>query len=230
MQAIIEKLKGKLIVSCQALKNEPLHSSMIMARMAYAAMLGGAKAIRANSYEDIVEIKKTVDLPVFGIVKRDYEDSDVYITATMREIDELMAAKADIIALDATSRPRPNGKSLDQFVREIRAKYDNITLMGDISTVKEGIHAAEIGFDIVSTTMSGYTPYSPQIDTPDYELIRGLAGKITIPVMAEGKIWAREEAVQALRCGAHAVIVGTAITRPMNITERFAKAIEAANV
>ncbi len=228
MPGAINALKGGLIVSCQALENEPLHSSMIMGRMAYAAVLGGAKGIRANSFEDIVEIKKVVGVPVFGIVKRGYKDSDIYITPTMREIDELVAAKTDIISLDATNRIRPGNKTLEAFVSEIRAKYRNITLMADISIYEEGIHAYDMGFDMVSTTLSGYTPYSPQFETPDFKLIERLSKRLPIPVVAEGRIWVREEAVKAFDSGAYAVVVGTAITRPMEITRRFVKAIESA--
>lgn len=225
MKSVIEKLKGGLIVSCQALDDEPLHSPIIMAKMAYAAKLGGAAGIRANSYKDIVKIKKNVDLPVLGIVKRDYDDSEIYITPTIREIDELVAAGTDIIALDATNRLRPGGKTLEEFIKEIRSAYKDILIMGDVSDYKEGIRAYELGFDLVSTTMSGYTPYSRDAESPDFELIERLAGSVAIPVIAEGKIWVREEAVQALKVGAYAVVVGTAITRPMEITKRFVEAI-----
>lgn len=227
MKNILEKIKGGLIVSCQALENEPLHSSMIMSRMAYAAVLGGAVGIRANSHEDIIEIKKTVNLPVIGIVKREYEDSPIYITPTMKEIDELVSAKADIIALDATDRLRPNGISLEKFVKSIRQKYDDLILMADISTFEEGVKAYKLGFDILSTTLSGYTPYSLQGDSVDFELIKRLSKAIPIPVLAEGKIWVREEVVRAIELGAYAVVVGSAITRPMEITKRFVEALQA---
>ena len=226
MNNVIEKFKGGLIVSCQALEDEPLHSSMIMSRMAYAAYLGGAKGIRANSKEDIIEIKKKVDLPILGIVKRDYADSPIYITPTMREIDELVEAKTDIIALDATDRLRPNGKTMESFVKDIKNKYKDIPLMADISTYEEGINAWKAGFDLVSTTLSGYTPYSVKSDKPDFELIERLSRDITIPLIAEGKVWVREEAEEALKRGAYAVVVGTAITRPMEITRRFVNCIE----
>jgi N-acylglucosamine-6-phosphate 2-epimerase len=225
MNETIKALKGGLIVSCQALEDEPLHSSYIMGRMAFAAKEGGAIAIRANSYNDIVEIKKTVDLPVLGIVKRDYEDSDVYITPTMKEIEELVEAKAEIIALDATNRIRPQGLTLEVFIKKIREKYENLLLMADVSTFEEGVRAWELGFDIVSTTMSGYTPYSKKSDTPDFELLERLVNTVKVPVIAEGRIWTREEAVKALENGAHAVVVGSAITRPREITRRFADAI-----
>ena len=141
------RLQGQLIVSCQALPHEPLHSDYIMARMAVAAQEGGAKGIRANSVIDIKAIKEAVDLPVIGIIKRDYDDADVFITATMKEIDELMTVKPEIIALDATTSTRPNGQTLDDFYHEIRAKYPDQLLMADCSTVDEMIHADELGFD-----------------------------------------------------------------------------------
>lgn len=123
MNQKVENLKGKLIVSCQALSNEPLHSSFIMGRMALAAKEGGAFGIRANTKEDIKEIQSQVDLPIIGIVKRDYEDSDIYITPTMKEIDELMEVKPEIIAMDATISKRPGNKTLDEFFKEAKEKY-----------------------------------------------------------------------------------------------------------
>lgn len=134
MNEKVESLKGKLIVSCQALPHEPLHSSFIMGRMALAAKEGGAYGIRANTKEDIAEIQTQVDLPVIGIVKRDYEDSKVYITPTMKEINELMEVRPDIIALDATHSLRPGGRTLDEFYREIRNSYPEQLLMADCST------------------------------------------------------------------------------------------------
>ena len=141
-----EKLKGGLVVSCQALPNEPLHSSFIMGRMALAAAQGGAKGIRANTKEDIAEIRKNVDLPIIGIVKRDYPDSKVYITPTMKEVDELMTAPPEILALDATGALRPGGVTLDAFYHAVREKYPNQLLMADCSTVEEALYADRLGF------------------------------------------------------------------------------------
>ena len=123
MKNKVEQLKGKLIVSCQALPHEPLHSSFIMGRMALAAKEGGACGIRANTREDIKEIQQNVDLPVIGIVKRDYEDSEIYITPTMKEVDELMEVKPEIIAMDATIAKRPGGLTLDEFFHQVKEKY-----------------------------------------------------------------------------------------------------------
>lgn len=130
MNERVEQLKGKLIVSCQALPHEPLHSSFIMGRMALAAKMGGAYGIRANTKEDIQEIQSQVDLPIIGIVKRDYDDSCIYITPTMKEIEELMEVKPEIIAMDATISKRPGGKSLDEFFREVKERYPEQLFMG----------------------------------------------------------------------------------------------------
>ena len=161
MDAKIEGLKGKLIVSCQALPHEPLHSSFIMGRMALAAKEGGALGIRANTKEDIREIQEQVDLPVIGIVKRDYDDSEIYITPTMKEVDELMEVKPEIIAMDATVRLRPGGKTLDMFFKEVKEKYPNQRFMADCSTVEEALHADKLGFDFIGTTLVGYTEQKP---------------------------------------------------------------------
>ena len=122
----IKNLKGKLIVSCQALPEEPLHSSFIMGRMALAAKVGGASGIRANTKEDIKEIQTQVELPIIGIVKRDYEDSEIYITPTMKEVDDLVAAGSDIVALDCTLRKRGDGTTVNEFVARIKEKYPDI--------------------------------------------------------------------------------------------------------
>ena len=156
----IENLKGKLIVSCQALPSEPLHSPFIMGRMALAAKIGGASGIRANTKEDIAEIQTQVDLPIIGIVKRDYEDSEIYITPTMKEIDELMEVKPEIIAMDATISTRPGNKTLDKFFHEVKEKYPDQLFMADCSTIEEALHADELGFDFIGTTMVGYTKQS----------------------------------------------------------------------
>lgn len=228
MQNYLEALKGHLIVSCQALPHEPLHSSFIMGRMALAAKEGGAKGIRANTKEDILEIKKNIDLPVIGIVKRDYDDSNVYITPTMREIDELMEAKPEIIAVDATSDLRPNGVTIDEFYREIRLKYPNQLLMADCSTVEEALHADELGFDFIGTTLVGYTEQSKgmKIEANDFEIIRTILEKSSHKVIAEGNINTPEKAKRVIELGCYSVVVGSIITRPQLITKSFAEAID----
>lgn len=228
MNQKVENLRGRLIVSCQALPNEPLHSSFIMGRMALAAKEGGAAGIRANTREDVAEIQKQVDLPVIGIVKRDYEDSKVYITPTMKEIDELMEAKPEIIALDATSDLKPGGKGLDEFYREIRAAYPDQLLMADCSTAEEAVHADELGFDFIGTTLVGYTDQSKgmKIEAGDFSIIREIVAKVKHRVIAEGNINTPQKARRVIELGAFSVVVGSIITRPQLITKSFAEALK----
>lgn len=223
---LLDQLKGGLVVSCQALAEEPLHDPYIMARMAFAAKEGGAVGIRANSNQDIMAIKKIVDLPVIGIVKRDYEDSDVYITATIKEVTEVVKAGAEVVAVDATDRVRPNGLTLEEFYNQIREEYPTILIMADISTFDEGLKAASLGFDLIATTLSGYTSYTEGINLPNLNLVKLLTETINVPVMAEGGYWLPEQLQEAINSGAHGCIVGSAITRPMEITKRFVKSLE----
>lgn len=227
MDKCLERLRGHLIVSCQALPEEPLHSSFIMGRMALAAMQGGASGIRANTKEDIAEIRRNVDLPIIGIVKRDYEDSQVYITPTMKEIDELMEVKPEIIAVQAGIELKPEGKTLDEFYREIREKYPNQPLMADCSTIEEALHADELGFDFIGTTMVGYTEQSrgDRIEANDFEIIRTILEKVTHPVIAEGNINTPEKAKRVIELGCFSVVVGSIITRPQVITKTFTDAL-----
>lgn len=218
---VLDKIRGGMIVSCQALKSEPLYSSYIMSRMAYAAKEGGAVGIRANTVEDIKEIKKTVDLPIIGIVKQDYEGCEVYITPTMKEIDALVECGVDIIATDCTKRIRPDGKTLDEFFEEVRAKYPDQLFMADCSCYEEGIHAAQIGLDLIGTTMNGYTEYTKGSSLPNLDLIKRLVEDTGKPVIAEGGIWTPEQLKDVLATGALAAVVGTAITRPRDITRHF---------
>jgi len=223
---ILSKIKGGLIVSCQALEDEPLHGSFIMAKMACAAMSGGAAGIRANGAEDIVAIKKSVKLPLIGIIKKVYKGSGVYITPTIDEIDELVRAGADIIATDATGRVRPKGKTLADFYEQVRTKYPEIILMADISTFEEGVNAEKLGFDLAATTLSGYTEYTAGTKLPDLRLLKKLVNRLKIPVIAEGGISEPKELKKAIGLGAFAAVVGGAITRPQQITRRFVNFID----
>ncbi len=219
----IQSLKGKLIVSCQALPDEPLHSSFIMGRMAKAAKQGGASGIRANTPDDIKEIQNQVDLPIIGIIKKDYDDSKVYITPTMDEIDQLVATGVEIIALDATEDLRPNGKNIDDFYKEIKEKYPDQLLMADCSTIAEAIHADELGFDFVGTTLVGYTDQSKghKIEANDFEILREIIKNVKAMVIAEGNINTPEKAKRVIELGAYSVVVGSIITRPQVITKNF---------
>ena len=219
----IETVHKKLIVSCQALPAEPLHSSFIMGRMALAAKEGGAAGIRANTKEDIAEIRKNVDIPIIGIVKRDYPDCKVYITPTMKEIDELMEVKPEIIAIDATKDLRPNGVALDEFYAQIREKYPNQLLMADCSTYEEAKHADELGFDFIGTTLVGYTEQSKdmKIEQNDFELIKKIVKNVKHNVIAEGNINTPEKVKRVMQLGVFSIVVGSAITRPQLITKTF---------
>ena len=223
----MNNLKNKLIVSCQALSDEPLHSPFIMGRMALAAKEGGASGIRANTKEDILEIKLNVDLPIIGIVKRDYIDSQVYITTTMTEVDELVDVKADIIAIDATGALRPNNVPLNEFFSKIKHKYPDILLMADCSSYEEAVYGDELGFDFIGTTLVGYTKQSKgiKIEKNDFELIRKILAKVTKPVIAEGNIDTPEKARRVLELGCYSVVVGSIITRPQIITKKFMREI-----
>ena len=223
---ILKKIKGGLIVSCQALASEPLHDSYIMSKMAWAAYLGGAVGIRANTVADIKAIKERVDLPVIGIIKQDYDDSDVYITPTIKEVDALVDVGCEIIAIDATSRTRPNGLSLEEFFVPVREKYPNQLFMADTSCFEEGRLAQELGFDLIGTTMAGYTPYTKGTSLPDYTLMQRYVTQLNTPVIAEGGIWSPDELKKAIDIGVHAAVVGTAITIPMDITKRFVAALD----
>lgn len=222
---VLKAIRGGLIVSCQALENEPLHSSQIMMRMAKAALEGGAIGIRANSPEDCCEIKQHVDLPIIAIYKRVYGTSNVYITPTIEEVKKLLPAKPEIIAVDATKRERPDGKALKEFLVEIRKIYNGL-VMADISTFEEAVEAERLGFDIVSTTLSGYTDYTLDRPKPDIELIKKLKDTLKVPIIAEGNVETPPLAAEALKAGAWAVVVGGAITRPQLITKKFVDAVK----
>lgn len=212
-------LKGELIVSCQALEAEPLYGSEIMAKMATAAIEGGAKGIRANSLRDIQAIQRAVDVPVIGIIKKIYEDSEVYITPTVKEVDALVSQGVTVVAMDATGRIRPGGISLEAFFSEIRARYPRQLFMADVSNVEEARAARDLGFDLIATTLVGYTPYT-EGENP-LTVLEGIVQTLDAPIIAEGNIETPAMAARALELGAYSVVVGSAITRPQIITKRF---------
>ena len=224
MSEVLNKIKGKLIVSCQALEDEPLHSSFIMGRMALAATQANAGGIRANTVSDIKEIKLNTKLPIIGIIKRVYGECNVYITPTIKEVVELADEGVDIIAIDATKRERPDNISLEDFVKSIKSKYPNQLIMGDISSVEEAIYAQNIGIDIVGTTLCGYTEYTKGNDP--LSTLSEVLKNVTIPVIGEGNLDTPEKAKKAIEMGAFSVVVGGAITRPKQIAEKFVRAIE----
>lgn len=215
-----------LIVSCQALPDEPLFGSDMMAKMAQAALMGGAKGIRANGHDDIKAIKKVVNLPVIGIVKRHYDDSAIYITPTLKEVKEVADAGAEIVAIDATLRKRPAGESLETLIKHVRAQFPSLILMADIATLEEGKHAEKLGFDLISTTLTGYTEETQGVKLPNYRLVKDLLKHTQCPIIAEGGIQCPNHLRKLFKIGAHSAVIGSAITRPQLITENFTKVID----
>lgn len=220
---LFEQFKNKLIISCQALPEEPLHSPFIMGRMALAAKQVGAVAIRCQSVPDIVEIKKVTGLPVIGLIKKNFDDSEIFITPTKEEVQALIDCGCEIIALDATLRKRPHDEKLEDLVKMI--KDAGRLSLADISNDEEGVNAQKIGFDAISTTLSGYTPYSPKLHGPDLGLVARLVDKLDIPVFAEGRINTPDDLKRAFEVGAYGAIVGSAITRPQVIGQWFMDAL-----
>ena len=216
----VEQVRGQLIVSCQALAHEPLYGAEFMARMAVAAVQGGAGGIRANSAVDIAAIRKAVTLPIIGLYKDDIEGYPVYITPTLRHALAVAEAGADVIAIDATARSRPEPGTLADFIERIHVQT-GLPVLADISNVEEGMAAVRAGADLVSTTMSGYTADSPSQRDPDLELVAKLSRAVGVPVLAEGRYRTPQQASDALAVGALAVVVGGAITRPQEITKYF---------
>ena len=218
-----------LIVSCQALPDEPLHSSFIMSKMALAAYEGGAVGIRANTKEDILAIKETVDLPVIGIVKRDYDRSDVFITATSKEVDELIESQCEVIALDATLQQRPK-ETLDELVSYIRTHAPNVEIMADIATVEEAKNAARLGFDYIGTTLHLQSLQILQefqlLYQNDFQFLKDVLQSVDAKVIAEGNVITPDMYKRVMDLGVHCSVVGGAITRPKEITKRFVQIME----
>ncbi len=224
-QSLLAKLQHGLIVSCQAEAHEALHGAQSMAAMAKAACQGGAAGIRANGPEDITAIRAVVDLPLIGIYKEDLPGFSVRITPTLQHARQVAKAGADLIAIDATDRPHPDRLALAERIWAIHQETGRM-VVADVSTREEGLAAEAAGADLIATTLSGYTEASPTDPDPDFGLIRALAGQVSIPLIAEGRIATPEQAAEALRCGAFAVVVGSAITRPQSITARFVEGIK----
>lgn len=218
-------LKRGLIVSCQAVKGEPLYGYGIMHLFAKAAKEGGATGIRAL-VDDVDSIKNEVNLPIIGLVKEIYEDSEIYITPTKAEVDRLLATKCDVLCMDATLRSRPGGITLEELYAYARENANGREIMADVSTIEEAINADRIGFDYISTTMRGYTPYTKQYEIPDVDFVQECKDKVkNAKVIAEGGVFEVSHMEAISKVNPYAVVVGSAITRPKVITERLLGAL-----
>ena len=219
-------LKRGLIVSCQAVKGEPLYGYGIMHLFAKAAKEGGATGIRAL-VDDVDSIKDEVNLPIIGLVKEIYEDSEIYITPTKKEVDRLLATKCDVLCMDATLRTRPGGITLDELYAYARENAGEREIMADVSTIEEAINADRLGFDYISTTMRGYTPYTKEYEIPDVDFVKECLDKVKhSKVIAEGGVFEVSHMEAISRVNPYAVVVGSAITRPKVITERLLGALK----
>ena len=224
----LDDVKGQLIVSCQALPDEPLHSSFIMSRMALAAKEAGAAGLRANSVVDIQAIQDEVDLPIIGIAKVDYDDSPVYITPTMKEMRAVAATGVAVVATDVTGQKRPGNVQLADLVKEFRQEFPDTLLMADTASLDNVREANKLGVDLIGTTMHGYTPDTEGLNIADndFEYLKEVLKLSDAPVVCEGKINRPEKARRVLDLGAHTVVVGGAITRPKQIAEEFIAEID----
>lgn len=221
------ELPQGLVVSCQALKGEPMYGGDSIVKMAYAAVLGGAAGIRANSVRDIKKISRKVDVPIVGLIKSDYPDSPIYITPTLKEIKALIKSPCDIIAMDATARPRPSGETLESLVDYVRAHSDK-RIMADIVSLEDAARADALGFDYVSSTLRGYTEESKTAPIPDLDFLAEFVHSLkSARPVAEGGIRDIPTVRRLLGYGFETIIIGGAITRPLEITRHFAQAFTA---
>lgn len=227
MNPLVTALEGTLIVSCQAYPGEPMRDPRTMAQVAAAVQTGGASAVRAQGLEDIRAVKDSVDIPVIGIWKDGTEG--VFITPTLEHCRAVIDAGADLLALDGTTRPRPDGRTLTDTIHAIREFFDG-PLMADCDSLDSALAAADAGVEIIGTTLAGYTGARPTTDGPDLELLTELAGRLpaTSVLVAEGRVHTPAQAAAARAAGAHAVVVGTAITHPTTITTWFHEAVRTA--
>lgn len=231
MIELIEKLKGVLIVSCQAERTEPLGRPEHILALSLTVLNGGAGALRLEGVENVQLVRKSVEVPIIALTKvvnlsADERLKQAYITPSFADAEALATAGADIIALDATDRARSDGLDLKTTVERIHKELGK-PVWADCSTIDDGTEAARCGADIISTTLYGYTLETrlPENAGPSFELLSQLVAKVPVPVVLEGRVWHPEEVTKAFQLGAHAVVIGSAITRPQYITRRFLQAI-----
>lgn len=231
--AVLQKLKHALIASVQASQGEPLNKPEHILALAQSCLNGGAKGLRLANPENISLVKQYLpEIPVIGITKPTHLPSEpekhVYITPSLWAAESVIQAGADIVALDATDRPRQPGESLKEIAEVIKERFPNVLLMADIARFEDAAPLMALGFDILSTTLSGYTSETKGLvpsDSPDFRLLETLAEKYPLPIILEGRVWEPSHIEKGFHAGAYAIVVGSAITRPQLITQRFAQAI-----
>lgn len=219
----LERLRGRLVVSCQAYPGEPLRTPEAMLGMALAAERGGAAGIRAQGLDDIRLIASQVQLPMIGLLK--VSGGGVFITPTLDDALAVVGAGSDVVAIDGTRRRRPDGRTLAETIAALHEQTDAL-VMADCGSVDDALAAQDAGADIVGTTLAGYTGEREKTQGPDLDLIASLARRLRVPLVAEGRIHTPADARAALEAGAFSVVVGTAITHPTTITSWFVDALE----
>jgi N-acylglucosamine-6-phosphate 2-epimerase len=215
-----------VVVSCQAGPESPLNAPHFIAALAQSAAMGGAAGFRVDRPESVAAVRAVSDRPIVGINKLRNYDFDVFITPTYASAAAVIEAGADIVGLDGTGRPRPETEELDEIIRKLHDEY-GVPVMADIATADEAVAAAEQGADLVATTLAGYTDYSPPRNGPALDIVQGIVSRISTPVVVEGRIWTVEDVRACFEAGAFAVVIGSAITVPQFITQRFVKAVPA---
>lgn len=228
MHEVLNKIKNKIIISCQASSGEPIYEENCLPAIIKSVINGGAAGLRLAGVKDIQETRKYSEIPIIGITKPDPLPENwkevVYITPTFEDAKKISDAGADIIAVDGTSRKRP-GENLAELIQKIKYELGK-PVMVDCSTIEEGMMCAVLGADIISTTLSGYTKntLNKNNEEPDFELLENMVKVINAPIILEGRIWTIEHAGKAFELGAHSVVIGSAVTRPQLITKRFVDA------
>jgi putative N-acetylmannosamine-6-phosphate epimerase len=222
----IEAIRRRIIVSCQAGAESPLHAPHFIAALAKSAELGGAGGFRVDGAADVAAVRADTSLPIIGINKQPMPGFEVFITPTFASARSVVEAGADLVALDGTNRPRPGGENLREIIQRLHEEC-GVPVMADIATAAEGLYALELGADMVATTLAGYTSYTAGMRGPALEVLRDLVAATTALVLVEGRIWTVEDVRACFEAGAYAVVIGSAITVPQLITRRFVEAIPA---
>lgn len=223
-KALLESLKGGLIVSCQTQKNEPIYTPDMVVKMAECAKWAGAVGLRINSPEQIRQVKEAnLGLPIIGLYKVWHDDTCVFITPTMKEVDAIVEAGADIIALDCTDETTHEGTQAWDLIKEVRKKYPDHLIFADCATIEEAKRASDNGAEIVAPTLYGYTPATENIEGANYRMVAQMCRELQEEacVIMEGHLYTPEDAMKCIFLGCHAVVVGSAITRPHYVAKRF---------